>query len=177
MSAAPDPRRRPAAPRPALGLYPMELSRNLKVDSVARLEPTAPRAIDVSAPVSGAVAAMRDGRTGCLLVTDGGRLVGIFTERDLLTRVLAPGCALDLPMRECMTPRPVTVSPRDPVRTAIRRMQKGGYRHLPVVDENERPVGVLSARRVVHYLVEHFPGLVYNLPPDPDRFPETPDGA
>jgi CBS domain-containing protein len=155
----------------------MELSRNLKVDSVARLEPTEPRAIDVLAPVSGAVEAMRRWNTGCLLVTDAGRVVGIFTERDLLTRVLAPGCALDLPMRECMTPRPVCVSPMDPVRVAIRRMQKGGYRHLPVVDEAGRPLGVLSARRVVHYLVEHFPNLVYNLPPDPDRYPDAPDGA
>lgn len=155
----------------------MELSRNLKVDSVARLEPNEPRAIEVLAPVAGAVEAMRRWHTGCLLVTDAGRVVGIFTERDLLTRVLAPGCALDLPMRECMTPRPATVSPLDSVRAAIRRMQKGGYRHLPVVDEGDRPLGVLSARRVVHYLVEHFPNLVYNLPPDPDRYPDAPDGA
>ena len=71
-----------------------------------------------------------------------------------------------------MTPHPITVGPKDPVRTAIRRMQKGGYRHLPVVDENGRPVGILSARRVVHYLVEHFPALVFNQPPDPNQFPE-----
>ena len=39
-----------------------------------------------------------------------------------------------------------------------------------------RPVGILSARRVVHYLVEHFPALVFNLPPEPDRFPAEPEG-
>jgi CBS domain-containing protein len=154
----------------------MELSRNLKVDSVSRLDPTEPRTIDADATAADAVAAMREWSVGCLLVTEHGRLVGIFTERDLLTRVLAPGRALDTSIRLCMTADPVTVAPKDSVRTVVKRMQKGGYRHLPVVDEAGRPVGVLSARRVVHYLVEHFPGLVFNLPPDPNRYPETPEG-
>ena len=176
MSFAPNPRRRPNPTRPPLGLYPMELSRNLKVDSVSRLDPTEPRAIDATAMAAGAVAAMREWSVGCLLVTEFGRVVGIFTERDLLTRLLAPGRPLATPMRLCMTANPVTVEPKDSVRTAVRRMQKGGYRHLPVVDEAGRPVGMLSARRVVHYLVEHFPALVFNLPPDPDRYPETPEG-
>jgi CBS domain-containing protein len=175
MSFAPNPRRQP--PRPLLGLYPMELSRNLRVDSVSRLEPTEPRSIDATRTVADAVAAMREENIGCLLITDDGLLVGIFTERDLLTRVLAPGRPLDTPIRLCMTANPVTVAPKDSVRTAVKRMQKGGYRHLPVVDESGHPVGVLSARRVVHYLVEHFPSLVFNLPPEPDRFPEAPDGA
>lgn len=175
MSFAPNPRR--PQPRPALGLYPMELSRNLKVDSVSRLEPAQPRSIDADRTIAGAVEAMREGNVGCLLVTDGGVLVGIFTERDLLTRVLSPGRPLDTPIRLCMTPNPVTVSPKDSVRTTVKRMQKGGYRHLPVVDEAGHPVGVLSARRVVHYLVEHFPELVFNLPPEPDQFPQTPEGA
>lgn len=174
MSSAPNPRRRP--PATSLGLYPMELSRNLKVDSVSRLDPSPPRAVDVDGTAADAVEEMRNGNVGCLLVTELGRVVGIFTERDLLTRVLAPGKPLDTPIRACMTADPVTVAPKDSVRTAVRRMQKGGYRHLPVVDEAGRPVGVLSARRVVHYLVEHFPALVFNLPPEPDRYPETPEG-
>ena len=176
MSFAPNPRRRPSPHVQPLGLYPMELSRNLKVDSVSRLDPTEPRAIDADATAADAVAALREWGTGCLLVTEFGRVVGIFTERDLLTRVLAPGRALDTPMRVCMTANPVTVSPKDSVRTVVKRMQKGGYRHLPVVDEGGRPVGMLSARRVVHYLVEHFPALVFNLPPEPDRYPQTPEG-
>lgn len=176
MSFAPNPRRRPQSHRPSLGLYPMELARDLKVDSVSRLEPNEPRGVDAAGTVADAVAAMREWNIGSLLVTESGRVVGIFTERDLLTRVLAPGTPLDTPIRRCMTADPVTVSPKDSVRTAIKRMQKGGYRHLPVVDEGGRPVGVLSARRVVHYLVEHFPALVFNLPPEPDRYPEAPEG-
>jgi CBS domain-containing protein len=179
MSRLPSPGRRPKSnsPLPRLGIYPMELSRNIRVDSVSRLDPKPPHDIAVSATVAEAVELMRRENTSCLLVTDAGRLVGIFTERDLLTRVLAKGRPLSQPMRLAMTPAPVTVEPKDPVRTAIRRMQKGGYRHLPVVDEEGRPVGILSARRVVHYLVEHFPALIFNQPPNPNQFPETPEGA
>ena len=155
----------------------MELSRNLRVESVSRLQPTPPLSIDAAAPVRAAIDLMRKGKVGCLLVTVGGRVVGIFTERDLLIRVLAADQPLETPMGRCMTPNPVTVHPKDPVRVAIKRMEKGGYRHLPVVDDGDRPIGILSARRVVHYLVEHFPGLVYNQPPELNRVPDAPDGA
>ena len=156
----------------------MELSRNLRVDSVSRLKPPPPREIDAGRSVAEAVERMREHTTGCLLVTKAGKLAGIFTERDLLTRVLAGGKPLTVPVADVMTPDPVTVGPKDPVRTAIRRMEDGGYRHLPVVDEDARPVGVLSAKAVVRYLVEHFPATVFNLPPDPDNNdPKTPEGA
>jgi CBS domain-containing protein len=155
----------------------MELARNIRVDSVSRLEPAPPLAIDADALVIDAIALLRRENTSCLLVTEGGKLVGVFTERDLLTRVLAKGRTLNETMRVAMTPNPVTVEPKDPVRTAIRRMQRGGYRHLPVVDEDGRPAGILSAGRVVHYLAEHFPALIFNQPPNPNQFPETAEGA
>jgi signal-transduction protein with cAMP-binding, CBS, and nucleotidyltransferase domain len=179
MSRLPNPGRRPQPGNnlPRLGLYPMELSRNIRVDSVSRLDPAPSLTIHVDSTVTDAVNAMREHNVGCLLVTDAGRVVGIFTERDLLTRILSRGRSLETPLRYCMTPNPVTVGPKDPVRTAIRRMQKGGYRHLPVVDEDGRPIGMLSARRVVHYLVEHFPALIFNQPPDANKFPEAAEGA
>ena len=156
----------------------MELSRNLRVESVGRLWPAPPRLVGADRPVADAVAAMREHRHGCILVTHHGKLVGIFTERDLLTRVLAAGLPLSTPLRECMTSHPVTVGLMDPVRTAIQKMQDGAYRHLPVVDEEHRPVGVLSAKRIVRYLVEHFPALVYNHPPDPtNHVPAEAEGA
>jgi CBS domain containing-hemolysin-like protein len=52
-----------------------------------------------------------------------------------------------------------------------------GYRHLPVVDDDGRPVGVLSIKDVVHYLVEYFPAKVYNLPPTPDALQPAREGA
>jgi len=155
----------------------MEWVRNIRVESVRKLNPSPPRALDESETVAAAVEMMRAEQVGCLLVTYEGELTGIFTERDLLTRVLAAARPLSMQLANAMTRGPVSVAENDPIRTAVVRMQSGGYRHLPVVDEGNRPVGVLSAKRIVHYLVEHFPATVYNQPPDPQAFPATREGA
>jgi CBS domain-containing protein len=155
----------------------MELARNLRIDSVSRLYPTAPLRIRPEEAVAEAVALMRQHRVGCVLVCRDVRLVGIFTERDLMRRVLAEGLPLTVPVSAAMTPDPVVVSPKESVGAAVRRMEEGGYRHLPVVDPAGRPLGVLSVKRIVHYLVEHFPSTVYNLPPDPSAFPLHAEGA
>lgn len=71
----------------------------------------------------------------------------------------------------------MTVAMTDPVERAIREMWRGGYRHLPVVDEQGRPVGVLPVANVLHYLVEHFPHYIYNLPPVPHHSLQRREGA
>lgn len=155
----------------------IELYRNTRVDSVSRLRPTPPREVSADQSIADAVERMRADQTGCLLVTRDGHLVGIFTERDLLKNVLAVGRPLTTAIEEVMTENPVSVRAKDPIRLAIRKMQEGGYRHLPVVDDDNRPMGMLSVKRIVHYLVEHFPSTIYNQPPEPHRFPEIPEGA
>ncbi len=155
----------------------MDLAKNLKIDSVSRLHPAPPHCVRPEQTVAETIALMRKHQVGSLLVCEGERLVGIFTERDLLRRVLAAGKPLTLPVSECMTRSPVVVHPKESIRAAVRRMEEGGYRHLPVVDDAGRPLGVLSVKRIVHYLVEHFPGTVYNLPPDPSAVPQAAEGA
>lgn len=155
----------------------MDLAKNLRIDSVSRLHPTAPLRVTPGQSVSDAVSLMREHGVGCILVCQGERVVGIFTERDLLRRVLAAGKPLTLPVAECMTPDPVVVHPKEPIAAAVRRMVDGGYRHLPVVDDQRRLLGVLSVKRIMHYLVEHFPATVYNLPPDPGMVPQEREGA
>lgn len=155
----------------------MELPRNLKVDSVSRLQIGEPHAIVGETSIHDAILVMRRDSVSCLLVVRDDKLIGIFTERDLLTRVLAVHKSLSTIVQDCMTADPVTVNQKDPVRTAIKRMQSGGYRHLPVVDENGLPLGILSAKKIVQYLAEHFPSTVYNQPPDLQKVPETAEGA
>ncbi len=154
----------------------MDLARNLKIETVSRLHPSQPWQVLVTQPVADAVKLMREKRVGCVLVCEQKRVVGIFTERDLVRRVLAQGKPLATLMHECMTPDPVTVHPKDSISCAIKRMQKGGYRHLPVVID-DKPVGILSVKRIVHYLVEHFPTMVYNLPPHPQPNQPRREGA
>ena len=155
----------------------MDLAKTFKIESVSRLQPTTPLRIRPEQTVAEAVTLMRREQVGCLLVGDELEMVGIFTERDLLRRVLAVGKPLTVPVAECMTRHPMTVHPKEPIGMAIRRMEEGGYRHLPVVHDSGRVVGVLSVKQIVHYLVEHFPTTVYNLPPDPDAVQLDREGA
>jgi len=155
----------------------MDLAKTFKVESVSRLHPTPPLRIRPDQTIAEAVNLMRQERVGCLLVCDKGKMLGIFTERDLLRRVMATGKPLTLAVSECMTRNPVAVHPKEPIGLAVRRMEEGGYRHLPVVNEADQLVGVLSVRQIVHYLVEHFPTTVYNLPPDPGVVQQDREGA
>ncbi len=155
----------------------MELARNLRTDSVMRLDPAPPRVVDRACTVGDAVALMRRERVGCVLVCDHGTLAGLFTERDLMGRVLAVGKPLSTPVGDVMTSDVETVGPRDTVRAAVKQMRAGGHRHIPVVDEDRKPVGVVSAKRIVRYLVEHYPAAVYCQPPDSSVYPAAAEGA
>src|SRR5450631_1364603 len=103
----------------------MDLARNLKSETVSRLYPTQPWLVQATQPVADAVKLMREKKVGCVLVCEQRLIVGIFTERDLLRRVLSQGKPFDTPMSECMTPNPITVHPKDSISSAIKRMQKG----------------------------------------------------
>jgi CBS-domain-containing membrane protein len=84
---------------------------------------------------------------------------------------------LSRPVREVMSTNPVTVSTKSTVGEAIQRMAAGGYRHLPIVDDSGQAAGVVAVRGIVHYLVEHFPATIYNLPPQSNSAPAQREGA
>ena len=92
---------------------------------------------------------MTERNCGSVLVMGAdGSLAGIFTERDLLVRVVAPGRdPTATPVSDVMTREPETIGAEESVREAVRRMDEGAFRHLPVV-EGGRVVGVLSARDI-----------------------------
>lgn len=99
-----------------------------------------------AATVREAAALMESGNVGSVLVMESGRLKGIFTERDVVCRVVAQGLDPDSTRLDAvMTENPDTVAPGSTALDALRRMQDGGYRHLPVVDRG-KVVGVVSRR-------------------------------
>lgn len=93
---------------------------------------------------------------GAILVVDDDRLVGIFTERDLLVRVVARGLdAHATQLAEVMTREPQAVDPDKPFGYALLLMHEKGFRHLPVV-ENGKPIGVVSSRSAMDPELEEF---------------------
>lgn len=120
-------------------------------------------------PVAEAVRAMQREHRGTVLVTADGTaasaLVGIFTERDVLRRALERGHDLGtLPLRELMTPDPERLPLESTVAWVLNKMSVGGFRHVPIVDAEDRPAFVVSVRDVVELLVDAFPREVLNLP-------------
>ena len=99
-----------------------------------------------TASVRDAAVRMRDRQVGAVLITRGSNLDGIFTERDVLNRVVAAGRDPDCTaLSEVMTRDPQTIGPDELAVDALRYMCEGGYRHLPVV-ENGQLVGIVSRR-------------------------------
>lgn len=118
-----------------------------------------PRKLVIAAPATSvAVAArsMKNGNVGAVLVVKEGRLVGIFTERDAVHRVLAAGRDPGKTrLADVMTPDPKTVAPDESFGYALLMMYEHGFRHVPVVEDG-RPIGVVSARKALDPDLEEF---------------------
>jgi CBS domain-containing protein len=107
-----------------------------------------------STTVAEAATIMARGRVGSTLVMNRGRLIGIFTERDIVRALShSPDAPAD-PIGHWMTANPRTISGSDPVDEALRRMLSGGFRHLPVVDDRGQVIGMLSMRDLARAGVE-----------------------
>ena len=125
-----------------------------------------------------AIERMKEKGVGCVLVQRDTKLVGIFTERDVLVRVAGTGVDIDhTPVEALMTPDPESLSPDDRVSYALNKMTVGGFRHIPLVDDDDRPVGIVSMRNVVNYVVDVFRVEVMNLPPSPRLAARAREGA
>jgi CBS domain-containing protein len=136
-------------------------------EPIRRLNPRPPLSLSPSAPLGEAIRIMREHRIGCVLVVEGGRLVGIITERDLLLKLDSPDTTR--PVSSLMTPDPEALTPDDPIVWALNKMSVGGFRHVPLVDAARRPVGIISVKDIVDYIAEFFPNDVLTVPPDPAR--------
>ena len=127
-----------------------------------------PLVVEANTSLAGVIEAMQRDDRGTVLVVEAGKLVGIFTERDVLMKVA--GHPIDLTQRKVsafMTPDPVTLPADSAVAFALNRMVLEGFRHIPLVDDDNRPVAVVSMRNLIEYLSDFFNRDVLNLPPDP----------
>ena len=130
---------------------------SLTEDTIAMLSPKAPITIDASASLEKAIRQMNSHNIGCLLVTDNAdKLIGIFTERDVLMRVtgLVDNMAA-AKVADYMTGDPIALSSNLPIAQAVHEMSVHGFRHLPLVDAEHRPEGIVSFRDVIRHLKEN----------------------
>ena len=112
----------------------------------------APEIVDAGADVNDAIGRMHDKGIDCVLVTEDGRLVGIFTDRDAVVKVAGKPVAAG-PIADLMTRDPVVLRHDETIAVAINKMAVGGFRHIPIVEDG-RPTGVVTARDVFRHLIE-----------------------
>lgn len=106
--------------------------------------------------VSEASRLMARRKVGAVMVTRNGKLVGIFTERDVVFRVIAQGRDVEKTLlADVMTPSPVTIAPDKSFGMALALMHKNGFRHMPVTEDG-RAVGIVSARNALDPDLEEF---------------------
>lgn len=109
-----------------------------------------PLMVPPDAPLDGVIARMHEEEADCVLVMDGARLVGIFTDRDAVVKA-ADRQLSALHVRDLMTRDPVVLRHDDTIAVAIHKMAVGGFRHIPIVKDG-RPTGVVTARDVFRHL-------------------------
>ena len=145
-------------------------------EKLSRVARAAPISAAKTATVKQALALMREHKTHCLMICEGGRLAGIFTERDALMKVEGRARG-DEPVSAYMTANPITARLDDTVGSVVEVMEAKGLRQLPIVDKDGAPASVVTVGAIIRYLAENFPAAVVNRPPQPHAKAAEADGA
>ncbi len=171
----------------------MSLQTDLKSEKVSHLAVSGFAQVALGTSVRDTLARMRaDRRVVCLVVEEGAaagtgngqeegsrqaRLVGIFTERDVMRKVIDVPGMLERPVDEVMTTDPITVGPDASAAEALRLMERNHFRNLPIVDGSGRLLGIMTHQAIIDYLADRYPVEVLNRPIDPERFPRKAEGG
>lgn len=133
-------------------------------------------AVSPYTPLSQAIEVMKKDEGGCVIISDDGRVAGIFTERDLLMKVLGQNVDLETPISEWMQPTVETLSSEATIGDAVRLMNEKSFRNIPLVKRGEL-VGSISVFDIITYLAECYPKATMNLPPLPAQVMDTVEGG
>lgn len=148
--------------------------RTEKARVIARPEPGT---VQSGTALRDALTVMRAQGGDAVLVLNGSGLAGILTERDVLTRVLGNGVDESRSVDEFMTASPGTLHADATLIEAMRAMEEGHFRNLPLLDDAGAVVGLLRQQDLLEYVAEAFPQEILNLPPRPHQRMEEPEGA
>ena len=154
----------------------MDGPRNARDQKVSVLQTDDYVCISPFTPLGQAIEAMKSDEGGCAIVCEDGRVVGIFTERDLLTKIMGEDADLNSPVSQWMQPEVETLSINATVGDAVRLMNERSFRNIPLVDDGMF-VGSISVFDIITYLAECYPKTTMNLPPLSAQVMDTVDGG
>ena len=173
------PSEQPAAgpvPPDRVALAKTEVSCNARIDRISLMETDDYVCIEPSDSLARAIEAMKQDEGGCAIVCENGRVVGIFTERDLLTKIIGETVDMSAPVSNWMSPIVATLAPDDTIGDAVAVMHEKSHRNIPLV-KNGVLVGSVSVFDVISYLAESYPKETMNLPPNPNQVMDSRDGG
>lgn len=136
--------------------YGDPLEAALEEQTAAAIQSSPISTVSPKTTVAEAVQKMYAHEIACLLVIEQGKLVGLFTIRDVLNEVAEDyGAKQDLPLSEVMTTSPVFAYEDDASGAVLSVMAASGYRHVPVLDGQQAAIGVVSPQRILNFLLAH----------------------
>ena len=135
------------------GTSSSSLEKELLSNQISSLNPKPPQVVAPKVSIREVIDMMVENSLGCVLIVENGQIQGIFTERDAVLKLNTDyQSMLERRVEEFMTPNPQTLTMDAKIAFAIQRMDLGGYRHLPIVDAEGTPIGVISVRDILAYL-------------------------
>jgi CBS domain-containing protein len=151
--------------------------RRARRDSVTLLETDDFVCVRPETPLSQAIDEMKKDEGGCAIVcNDEGRIVGIFTERDLLTKIVGQQIDMNSPVGDWMSTTVSTLTTDATIGDAVTVMNEKSYRNIPLIKDDQL-IGSISVFDVITYLAESYPKETMNLPPVPAQVMDSPEGG
>ena len=138
----------------------------VKIDSpISDFDLRQPLIIELGTCLENVLENMQKTNNNCVLTLSNEKLNGILTERDILLKVTGKGYDLQLTtIDEFITPNPEYVSPEDPLAYALNKMYVGGFRNVPVVNDEMYPIGIISISDIISTIADYFHNEIINLP-------------
>lgn len=155
----------------------MSLKEELQSERVGHLDLSRHCQVASGTAVREALTQMRESNSHVCLITNSDKLVGIFTQRDVLHRIANAPDTWVSPIDEVMTANPITITPERSAAEALWLMDARNFRDLPVVDEDGRILGNMTYQAIIEYLASRYPGDVLNRPPRSDQYPRKAEGG
>ena len=135
-------------------------------DPISSLQLPKPIIVEIGTNLRHALDKLQKKRQNCLLVVNDGIIIGILTERDILLKVTGKGFDLDIvTVDEFMTENPECLTLEDPLAYALNKMHIGGFRHVPIINDDRIPIGIISITNIISTIADYFSREIINLPP------------